>query len=697
MRLCHAKSPRCDICPLADSCEHGIRILGPEAAQAAASAARKPKGDASQPWLQFHKWAEEELPDKSPPGSATARDQPVGLGNTSMVSYRRLFKGLQLTPVAAGDAEHGVCAVFPAVNALCHARGAGDYCQLESWEIRLTAESLESHSILPESEQICLGRQRRVGPATRFRLLAKYFGDRSSECATSSADTGPVETSDPVCVRAGCDTDGRAGKILALSQHDRTSTVEAAHAARIARKRRAVAHQGVGSKRPSVDTASRSIRRTLDFELDQIVATPVSTAATDTADPTSTSLPIRLCQDIVAVMDGILDEIERRWYAPKLYILTDFFEDVSVPAQKASVATADYAGTAVSGSSSVPECHCNQDTTHAASGTVGAAPASGVAHPTIARRWIQALRVYHNTDLWAPAGFDNDSNFERNEVWVSMERVLLPIDQDTVLRRRTIDFSTASPPCNNYVCHSMIKPHSRYTGFDACCCLVCAVRFVADTVVCRGSTLHGLEEWSVATGLFTKSKDWNAVHSKWSDRSVKAFAFTCLDVHDNPSACSNLCCADEAALCSALVLHSHHSHNELRKVTGLGHDVKPQPDRKVWLPAAERRRRKRQEAPQWQPQAQQQTQRDAMLQIDLPDAPAALASRSGIAAAADVGNAMQAQLTWSKQCQLSLDDLLPSHAARCDVCLPLFLSLSPNLAHLAFVCNYTEIVSQPKM
>ena len=150
-------------------------------------------------------------------------------------------------------------------------------------------------------------------------------------------------------------------------------------------------------------------------------------------------------------------------------------------------------------------------------------------------------------------------------------------------------------------------------------------------------------------------------------------------------------------LCSALVLHSHHSHNELRKVTGLGHDVKPQPDRKVWLPAAERRRRKRQEAPQWQPQAQQQTQRDAMLQIDLPDAPEVLASRSGIAAAADVGNAMQTQLTWSKQCQLSLDDLLPSHAARCDACLPLFLSLSPNLAHLAFVCNYTEIVSQPKM
>eukprot|EP01043_Picozoa_sp_COSAG02_P054127 COSAG02_NODE_6078_length_3816_cov_6.455172_3_plen_39_part_00 len=24
------------------------------------------------------------------------------------------------------------------------------------------------------------------------------------------------------------------------------------------------------------------------------------------------------------------------------------------------------------------------------------------------------------------------------------------------------------------------------------------------------------------TGLFTKSKDWHAIHSKWSDRSAKA-------------------------------------------------------------------------------------------------------------------------------------------------------------------------------
>ena len=85
-----------------------------------------------------------------------------------------------------------------------------------------------------------------------------------------------------------------------------------------------------------------------------------------------------------------------------------------------------------------------------------------------------------------------------------MESVRLPLDGGTMLRRRTIDFSTSrcgfffrfcgvdedsfaflsiylgrilcSPPCHNYACHSMIKPHS------------------------RGSTLHGLEEWSLATG-----------------------------------------------------------------------------------------------------------------------------------------------------------------------------------------------------
>jgi hypothetical protein len=62
---------------------------------------------------------------------------------------------------------------------------------------------------------------------------------------------------------------------------------------------------------------------------------------------------------------------------------------------------------------------------------------------------------------------------------------------------------------------------------------------------------------------------------------------------------------DAAGHRSSLVLHSHHSHSELRKITGLGHDVKPQPHRSVWLPAAERRRRKRQHVPQAQQQQQQ--------------------------------------------------------------------------------------------
>lgn len=129
---------------------------------------------------------------------------------------------------------------------------------------------------------------------------------------------------------------------------------------------------------------------------------------------------------------------------------------------------------------------------------------------------------------------------------------------------------------------------------------------------CRGSTLHGLEEWSISTGLFTKSKDWHAIHSKWSDRSVKAFipVRTCtalvpvslLGLLFGPSAETN-----EAASGSALVLHSHHSHSELRKIAGLGHEVKPQPNRRVWLPAAERRRYKLQEPSKSPPQIQQHT------------------------------------------------------------------------------------------
>lgn len=111
----------------------------------------------------------------------------------------------------------------------------------------------------------------------------------------------------------------------------------------------------------------------------------------------------------------------------------------------------------------------------------------------------------------------------------------------------------------------------------------------------RGSTLHGLEEWSIKTGLFTKSKDWNAIHSKWSDRLVQ-------DTEISPRSLSYLCyqlCMLKLTrlhLRSSLVLYSHRSHNEVRKMTGLGHQVKPQPDRPVWLPAAERRRRKRQES-----------------------------------------------------------------------------------------------------
>ena len=60
MRLCHAQNPRCDICPLADTCDHSTRTLGAEAAKAAGIAARVPKGELQQPWMTFDKWGDEQ-------------------------------------------------------------------------------------------------------------------------------------------------------------------------------------------------------------------------------------------------------------------------------------------------------------------------------------------------------------------------------------------------------------------------------------------------------------------------------------------------------------------------------------------------------------------------------------------------------------------------------------------------------------
>lgn len=496
MRLCHPKSPRCDICPLADTCEHGVRVLGRKTADINGPAARKPTGDAAQPWMKFHAWGEEELPDAVQPASATSVDQPATSGEDgSSCSNRRVFKGCKLTPVSTADSVHDEYTAFPAVNALCHARGAGDYCQLESWEVIPTAESVNSHSILPVSEQTCLGMQRSVGPETKSRLTAKYFGNQKLSSGTSLS-TGPnLElTSVAGSLQAGSNAENRTAKILALSQHDRTLTTEAIHASRIAQKRRAAAALSISSSNSRFDGSSRSVRRRLDFETDLVEAPAGSetacedqkavseiTAQSESSDvpadelscvplpytqctgaSTAASLPTPVVAEVVA---GIVDEIERRANAPKLYILTDFFEDVSTtqPTPGASAETV------------VPsnvDCHVDKSEAHVARTAIDTETDAAAIGTQTVRRWVQALRVYHNTDLWAPPGFDNDSNFERNEVWVSMERVLLPIDQGTTLRRRTIDFSTASPPCHNYVCHSMIKPHSRCASlesFIACC------------------------------------------------------------------------------------------------------------------------------------------------------------------------------------------------------------------------------------
>jgi hypothetical protein len=65
--------------------------------------------------------------------------------------------------------------------------------------------------------------------------------------------------------------------------------------------------------------------------------------------------------------------------------------------------------------------------------------------------------------------------------------------------------------------------------------------------------LHGLEEWSIATGIFTKSKDWQAIKKQYE---------------------------------TALVLHEKASHEELRKVSGLGHAVRPSGKRGLPPPPA---------------------------------------------------------------------------------------------------------------
>lgn len=499
MRLCHASNPRCDICPLADTCEHGKRVLGSEAAQAAGSAARKPKGEASQPWMKFHKWGEEEAISPTQAASGASTDQPTtAAGETQSVS-RRVYKGLQLLPVVADDVKSEACTALPAVNALCHARGAGDYCQIESWEVRPTMESLQGHSTVPISEQMCIGMQRLVGPETKSRLMAKYF-----EAQGPSGNRKPLagtESPNPIAdasAQAEHDRGGRFVKVLELSQHDRTSRVEAAHAARIVRKRRAAGFQEFNDNRSVVAPCRRPVRRRLNFDTERTSsAATVAACSCDYRDQAAeaesaaevgdlnnvagvssflasgrhvlhtsirspSSMPTLPCHDVATVLRGIVAEIERRADAPKLYILTDFFEEVSMPPQsRREVERIERTTTIVSATTCVGDGRTSRAETHGLKTATATACSMEMKSPNKVRRWIQALRVYHNTDLWAPAGFDNDSNFERNEVWVSLERVLLPVDGNTVLRRRTIDFSTASPPCHNYVCHSMIKPHSR--------------------------------------------------------------------------------------------------------------------------------------------------------------------------------------------------------------------------------------------
>ena len=499
MRLCHAKAPRCDICPLADKCKHGRRTLAaasskPKATGPDAATASTAKVD-PQPWMSFEQWGQQVqdaqpvdrmMPDPPTDASAAAAAAPAQAATKD--DGRREFKGVVLkvlnkeTTGGDSNADADSWTAFPAVNTLCNAKGAGDYCQLESWEVRRKEDDgAHLHEHTGTRSQIV----RQVDKSARRRLLAKYF-------ETSDPDAVQQEELEQQKLEKAEQQkrqQERREKVLALSTHAATHTVEAAHAARIAQKRSRTDEAQAATQQEAGDgaTATRPpVRRKLDM-VPPAAATSSASVGRSTADAKAAG-PIDT--EVRGALRGVCDEIERRGAAPNIFILTEFFQT------------------------------CEGGKT---------------------QRWAGALKVYHNSDLYAPPGFDCDSNFERNEVWVSMEDVVLPLD-GTELRRRTIDFSASSPPSQvNYVCHSMIK---------------------TDT---RGSTLHGLEEWSVATGLFTKSKDWAAIRAKWSD--------------------------------SALVLRDHASHSELKKVSGLGRDVRPAAKRKKWEPAASPRSRPRVEKP----------------------------------------------------------------------------------------------------
>lgn len=90
------------------------------------------------------------------------------------------FRGALLRKETPGAAADSVLPVEAAANTLCHARGAGDFCQLEIWEVVLSEAELVPFTKSTNSEWLPV----RWG-AVRSELISKYFRDESVDRSTA--------------------------------------------------------------------------------------------------------------------------------------------------------------------------------------------------------------------------------------------------------------------------------------------------------------------------------------------------------------------------------------------------------------------------------------------------------------------------------------------------------------------------------
>jgi endonuclease-3 len=130
MRLCYASNPRCDICPLAKAgCQHGSKVLE---RRASSNIKRRHSCESS--------------PSNTDTSSIYRFVEPTGWDENHILSTTAsvdMFSAAELRAEKSGDSYQ----LKPASNALCHARGAGDFCQLEIWELLLDEKEMVEHKL----------------------------------------------------------------------------------------------------------------------------------------------------------------------------------------------------------------------------------------------------------------------------------------------------------------------------------------------------------------------------------------------------------------------------------------------------------------------------------------------------------------------------------------------------------------------